>query len=70
MRAALTQRSAACLLDPYLQALEEACDNFGFVEGLVLFRKLRHRPAARRAGRSADGGLDRLGAPGHDTGAE
>jgi glycosyltransferase involved in cell wall biosynthesis len=38
LRAAVGERRLACLLDPYLQFLEEACDNFGFVEGLWRFR--------------------------------
>jgi glycosyltransferase involved in cell wall biosynthesis len=40
LRAALARHKAACLTDAYLQLLEEACDNFGFVEGLWRFRDL------------------------------
>jgi glycosyltransferase involved in cell wall biosynthesis len=38
LRAAVGKRRPACILDAYVQLLEEACDNFGFVEGLWRFR--------------------------------
>lgn len=40
LRAAITERRPGCILDAYLQFLEEACDSFGFVEGLWRFRRL------------------------------
>jgi glycosyltransferase involved in cell wall biosynthesis len=46
IRFALTNRRTACVLDAYLQALEETWDDVGFLEGLWLFR--RFRPAHRR----------------------
>lgn len=41
IRGAVTRRRVACLLDAYLQAIDEACDDFGFLEGLWLFRHFR-----------------------------
>ncbi len=47
LRSAVAERRLGCLLDAYLQLLEEACDNFGFVEGLWRFRALAAQsPAA------------------------
>jgi glycosyltransferase involved in cell wall biosynthesis len=53
LRAALTQHKAGCLTDAYLQLLEEACDNFGFVEGLWRFRDLAAEPPAISLARAA-----------------
>jgi glycosyltransferase involved in cell wall biosynthesis len=39
LRAAVAERKPGCILDAYVQFLEEACDNFGFVEGLWRFRR-------------------------------
>jgi hypothetical protein len=40
MRYALANRSAASLLDAYVQLAQETCGNIGFVEGLWRFRHL------------------------------
>jgi glycosyltransferase involved in cell wall biosynthesis len=44
LRATLTGRGAACMLDAYLQLLQEACDDVGFVQGLRAFRNLGSQP--------------------------
>jgi GT2 family glycosyltransferase len=40
LRTALAQRSASCLLDAYLQLVQEAYANVGFLHGLWMFRHL------------------------------
>lgn len=40
LRAAIRGRSPACLVDAYLQLIQEACDDVGFVHGLWEFRHL------------------------------
>jgi glycosyltransferase involved in cell wall biosynthesis len=44
MRAALSGRGAACMLDAYLQLAQEACDDVGFVQGLREFRNFGSQP--------------------------
>jgi glycosyltransferase involved in cell wall biosynthesis len=38
LQAAIGKRNMRCLLDPYLQLMQEASDDFGFLEGLLRFR--------------------------------
>jgi GT2 family glycosyltransferase len=38
LRTAFSQRRAGCLLDPYIQLAQEACDSTGFLRGLWVFR--------------------------------
>ena len=44
LHAVLCRHGSACILDPYLQLIQEACDNFGFVQGLWEFRHLTDHP--------------------------
>ena len=38
LRAAFAQRQARCVLDAYLQLVQEACDDLGFIDGLWRYR--------------------------------
>jgi len=44
MRAVLGGSGPVCVVDPYLQLLQEACDNVGFVRGLWDFRRFVDMP--------------------------
>jgi glycosyltransferase involved in cell wall biosynthesis len=46
IRAAATGHGAACILDAYLQLIQETCDDVGFVQGLWEFRHLAGEPDA------------------------
>jgi GT2 family glycosyltransferase len=57
LRAAVSQRSALCLLDPYMQLAQETCDDFGFLEGLWRFRNFAPEVSVsptRQVGHSLD----------------
>jgi glycosyltransferase involved in cell wall biosynthesis len=56
IRLAVANRRIACVADAYLQALEEASDDIGFLEGLWLFRHFRpgHRDKAPAGTRAAE----------------
>ena len=43
LRLAIGERRLSCVLDAYLQLVEEASDDVGFLEGLWRFRDFRHR---------------------------
>jgi glycosyltransferase involved in cell wall biosynthesis len=53
IRAAIRGGGPACLLDAYLQLLQEACDDAGFVQGLWEFRNLTDQPTTRPTGSAA-----------------
>ena len=44
IRATLRGRGRACLLDAYLQLIQETCDDVGFMQGLWEFRHLADQP--------------------------
>jgi glycosyltransferase involved in cell wall biosynthesis len=46
IRAAATGHGAACTLDAYLQLIQEACDDVGFVQGLWEFRHFAGEPVS------------------------
>jgi glycosyltransferase involved in cell wall biosynthesis len=45
LRAAVSERKIACLLDPYIQLAQEACGNWGFLKGCWQFRNFCAEPA-------------------------
>jgi hypothetical protein len=46
LRSATAKHDARCLLDAYLQLVQESCDDFGFLEGLWRFRGFTGEPPA------------------------
>ncbi len=57
LRRAVAGRGRAALADAYLQLVQEACSNIGFVEGLWRFRRLVPEPAAAPAAAREKAGI-------------
>lgn len=52
LRHAVVQRKVSPLLDAYLQLAQEACDNYGFIEGMWIYRRFPSVTASRRENRN------------------